>query len=231
MKRATNPGRIEQLISQVKQSLIAEHECESWEKFVDQTKTGDCQGIVAGITGDFPQLQACLGEVRTDEPYRDEVGRKQNWLIHHWVEFEGTRLDFTKNSLKGYVAFDDPYDPNVEPDVTYRTIGRKPKHGKHIKKTMTANDYLKSVAETVARLGHRDNQFFLQAATISNQALRSNFSDPVMLNEARRCRNSIDSGLKDFMPGARWFDAVTGIEYATLLATFNSITRVNQTNT
>jgi hypothetical protein len=109
----------EDLVERIKKHFVDEEERESWEDFVDSQEMGDCQSIVASIIRNFPQVEKVFGEIEVDEPYIDEDGEEQILMTHHWVEIDGEIYDFSKGTLRGYVEFDDIYDPEVTDDSIY----------------------------------------------------------------------------------------------------------------
>ena len=100
------------LIENVKKRIIDDYlgDDSSWEEFIDQQTLGDCQGIISSIIFNFPQFEKRFGEIKVDHPYRDENGRKQTKMTHHWVLLNGEILEFSKGTLRDYIDWDNIYD-------------------------------------------------------------------------------------------------------------------------
>lgn len=94
---------------------------------------------------------------------------------------------------------------------------------------ITATQYLNEVQQTVCSLGHRDNQKFQEAVEAARRglALFVAINPPPSVRHvmAKEVRNILKDGLALFMPGAQWFDSTTAIQYACLLAKFNSVSQ------
>lgn len=80
----------------------------AWENFVDNQEMGDCQGIVANIIRQFPQVKKVFGEINiadeNDEP---------EYFTHHWIEINGIPYDFSKGTLSNYIDWDNLYDVEI----------------------------------------------------------------------------------------------------------------------
>ena len=44
-----------------------------------------------------------------------------------------------------------------------------------------------------------------------------------MLGECRRANDALKDGLSEFVPGHRWFNSATAVEFVALCAKFNSL--------
>lgn len=105
------------MIQQIKDYLIAESGCESWEEFIDSQEMGDCQGIVADIIRQFPSAHKVFGEIEVDNPSYIDNGEdwEENYrFTHHWIEVDGEVLEFSKGTLQGNIDWSDVYE--IEPD-------------------------------------------------------------------------------------------------------------------
>jgi hypothetical protein len=90
---------------------------------------------------------------------------------------------------------------------------------------MNNTQYLKAVSDTIAAIGNRGNNGFIEAFMIANQAITTGFSEPVMAVEAKRCRDALVKGLETYTqrsPESPWWDAKSAVEMASLVAKFNS---------
>ena len=87
---------------------------------------------------------------------------------------------------------------------------------------MNANEYLKTVAITIATHGHRGNAGFIEAAHIANGAIRhpTDAGDPML---AKAARDEVEKGLKYYQPIEEYFSPAVAVEYATLVAKFNTL--------
>lgn len=88
---------------------------------------------------------------------------------------------------------------------------------------MNATQYLQEVIDTVASCGNQGNDGFLAAASVANQWLGVKLSPEVQLSAARLAKDAVQAGLRQYVPGAKWFSPATAIEYASLVSKFNSI--------
>lgn len=87
-------------------------------------------------------------------------------------------------------------------------------------KTSPQSDYLAEVVRTVARYGHRDVTGFSRAITLANTYLGYSQEHP---GYAERVREFLVMGQAQFVPGYKYFDATVAVEYAALVAKFNSL--------
>jgi hypothetical protein len=90
---------------------------------------------------------------------------------------------------------------------------------------VNATEYLQLVIERIACHGHRDVDFFNQAASRATVALNNNNNNNAAhrLCYAKEVRDLIVEGLKIFVPGYRYFDVTVGVDYAFLVAKYNSL--------
>jgi hypothetical protein len=86
----------------------------AWENYIDNQEIGDCQSIVSEITMEFEEAVKVFGEIEVDEPYIDQYGKKQNLMVHHWVEINGNIYDFSKGTLSNHIEWENIY--SVEPN-------------------------------------------------------------------------------------------------------------------
>lgn len=110
------------IIEDIKNSLVEYHGEDSWEDFVDNQEIGNCQFIVSYIISEFPIAEKVFGEIEVDEPYIDEDGDEQNLMTHHWVIINGTSYDFSKGTLKDYINWDDVYEPSIDEPERYNNF-------------------------------------------------------------------------------------------------------------
>lgn len=87
-------------------------------------------------------------------------------------------------------------------------------------KTSPVSEYLAEVSRTIATHGHRDVKKFMEAANKAQQAL--GFSIEVR-GYATIVRDLLVEGQKTFKPGYQYFDATVAVEYAALVAKYNSL--------
>jgi hypothetical protein len=122
--KSFNESANNDIIDNIKKLLISEYTGddiknmeEEWKDFVDHQEMGNCQGIVATIITNFPEVTKVFGEIEVDEPFTDpwDEDSEPNYLFtHHWVEIDGTYYDFSKGTLKDYIDWNDVY--GVETD-------------------------------------------------------------------------------------------------------------------
>lgn len=87
-------------------------------------------------------------------------------------------------------------------------------------KTSPVSEYLAEVERTIATYGHRDVQGFMDAASTAHQGLNYSIELP---GYAVRVRDFLLAGQQVFVPDYRYFDAHVAVEYAALVAKFNSL--------
>lgn len=109
-------------VDEIKSYLVNEYGYDNWKEFVDMQENGQCQEIAYNISNEFPSVKHVMGEIETDEPYEDEYGDEQNLKLHHWNIINDQLYDFSKNTLQGFVEFDDIYEPEIIDDSIYHTI-------------------------------------------------------------------------------------------------------------
>jgi hypothetical protein len=120
-----NVSKSEDIIEKIKEYLVRDNDYESWEEFVDSQRMGDCQGNVASIIHEFPQVTKVFGRVKIDTPCVDwDDGSESDEITHHWVEIDGTAYDFSKGTLNGYIDMDDYdlYDPEIVDTWRYELL-------------------------------------------------------------------------------------------------------------
>lgn len=110
------------IIEDIKNSLVEYHGEDSWEDFVDNQEMGNCQFIVSYIISEFPETKKVFGEIEVDEPYVDEDGDEQTLMTHHWVIINGTPYDFSKGTLRDYINWNDVYDPFIDEPERYNVL-------------------------------------------------------------------------------------------------------------
>lgn len=87
-------------------------------------------------------------------------------------------------------------------------------------KTSPQSDWLALVVRTISRYGHRDVTGFVRAVTLAKTYLGYSQELP---GYAENVREFLVMGQARFTPDSKYFDATVAVEYATLLAKFNSI--------
>jgi len=80
---------------------------------------------------------------------------------------------------------------------------------------MNAQQYLVHVARTIATHGHRDVREFQFCAS---QSQLKGLTEPMTVAVANQVLATIGLGLKKYVPGAKYFDPIVAVEYATLTA-------------
>ena len=110
-------NEIECIINKIKLLIMEEEDC-SWEHFIDNQELGNCQSIVSGIKRfNIDGVVAKFGEIEvidyTEEEYENKV------MTHHWVEYNGEVLEFSKGTLKDFVDWNDEYSIEDGGEVNY----------------------------------------------------------------------------------------------------------------
>lgn len=82
---------------------------------------------------------------------------------------------------------------------------------------MLTYEFLSRVIYTVGLVGHRKNQFFIEALDKAKMALSLGLSDQGAMRKCEACRDLIHTGLQIFVPGASYYDPAAAEEYALLL--------------
>jgi hypothetical protein len=85
---------------------------------------------------------------------------------------------------------------------------------------MNAQEYLNKVARTIATLGHRENAQFRIAFEVASCHAGDDDS-MAQVSAANSINKQIVRGLKSYVPGAKYFDPIVAVEYATLTARDN----------
>ena len=115
----------DQSIEKIKQSLIKEYNSDSWEDFVDRQDIGNCREIIKFIIfkfkNEYSRMKRVFGEIKTSEPYYDDEGDKQKFMIHYWLEINNDIFDFSKGTLQNYIDEIDlnKYEPDENDDIQY----------------------------------------------------------------------------------------------------------------
>lgn len=130
----THHMNVDELIELIKRSLLDYYDYETWKEFIDNQNMGDCQLIVSSIMHDFKHIQGLkkvFGEIRVDHPKKymerdwddyeseEEIEKENDLFTHHWVEYKGEVLEFSKGTLQNYIDWDDLYTTDPEDKTRY----------------------------------------------------------------------------------------------------------------
>lgn len=86
---------------------------------------------------------------------------------------------------------------------------------------MTPQEYLTEVSRTIATHGHRGNGSFIEAARTGSAGGATSYKNKYHV--AEYVRDRIKEGLQFYVPGAAYFEPTVAVEYAALVAKFNSV--------
>jgi hypothetical protein len=88
---------------------------------------------------------------------------------------------------------------------------------------MNHRDYLKKVVETIAAFGTRNQPDFINAFTLANSTLQSNYSDPVVEAESLKVSILLWSGLTAYTESGLFFEKHAKDVYEDLCLSFDKI--------
>jgi len=92
-----------------------------WMDIIQQQKIGDCQSIVSFIKDlNIQGMTAHFGEITIDYPTEKKYNNKT--MTHHWVDYNGQILEFSKGTLKDYVDWNNMYNVYDEGELEYNSI-------------------------------------------------------------------------------------------------------------
>jgi len=99
----------------------------TWKNFVDNQELGQCQSIVRKIENisiihNLP-VEVHFGDVTLDDYHNDTNTEEDiNTFAHHWVTINDKIYEFSKGTLKDYIAFDNLYEVSSESNKSYDMI-------------------------------------------------------------------------------------------------------------
>ena len=142
-------NKTENIIKKIQSKLMDDNNYNTWQEFVDNQESGDCQGIVLTIQDmNINEVKTFFGEIKVidgiwdedqkiylydendydddeDDAY-DTISEDEHQhdttgkiMTHHWVTINGVICEFSKGTLKKYIDWQDLY--NVDMDDSWET--------------------------------------------------------------------------------------------------------------
>ena len=111
------------LIERVKNYLIESRGSDGWKNFVDGQELGDCQFIAKWVSEEFPEIKHVFGHILLDKNiYIQEDDEETDQLTHHWNEYRGEIVEFSKGTLQHVIKFENLYSVECEDESRYFDI-------------------------------------------------------------------------------------------------------------